>query len=501
VILAAALVLGGCGDDAVQRDAGGDGPSEGGVIDAAPDAPRSDAGTSCVPGEVVHAPGDGGVLGRNLLVSELDGGESVREAEPAIATSDQNAAVVAYVATQPTGENFIGSVRIGATGNSTSPSPPIFGFGGTGATRQSMPSLAYALATHRFYLAWLSYDIDAASGLAKNASVQVAVSGDDGASWQGPVRADDPADSGGLPGLGPDKPWLVTSPRDGAVWVAYRSGNDALIHVTTAGPQPATPQFGAPSTLVFDPNRLPPNTDPDLAFGANGRPRIAVADNGDVLVSWIHIIGDLEGSDRNTVQFARMTTALGAFGPPITVNATGERVVFDDAPIVVGAGGATLFVAYVVNLASTQPDMAAWEVRIARSVDGVSFVTRTSAAGEPTSFANMCVITRMRPALALSQSGVQRLHVAFYDDRYGSGDPGLGAFVYTFTDSTGFQAVQFLNDADFPESIVPSGPLWLGDYTTLAVTPGTGTDRRLYAAWTDTRSGVGHIAVASGAAP
>ena len=497
-LILAALVLGGCGDDAVQKDAGGDAPSEGGVIDAAPDAPRSDAGTSCVPGQVVHAPGDGGVLGPNLLVSEVDGGESVREAEPAIATSDQNAALVAYVATQPTGENFIGNVRLDASGNATAPAGPMFGFGGSGATRQSMPSLAYALSTHRFYLAWLSYDIDAASGLPKNASVQVAVSADDGASWTSPVRADDPGDSGGLPGLGPDKPWLVTSPRDGSIWVAYRSGNDALIHVTTAGPQPATPQFGTPSTLVFDPNNLPAGANPDLAFGANGRPRIAVADTGDVLVSWIHIIGDLEGSDRNTVQFARMTQALGAFGTPITVSANGERVVFDDAPIVVGAGGATLFVAYVINLAAVQPDVAAWEVRIARSVDGVSFVTRSSPAGDPTSFANMCAITRMRPALALS---VQRLHVAFYDDRYGSGDPGLGAFVYTFTDSTGFQAVQFLNDADFPESTAPSGPLWLGDYTTLAVTPGSGTDRRLYAAWTDTRTGVGHIAVASHTAP
>ena len=497
-VILAALVLAGCGDDAVQKDAGGDAIGEGGVADAAPDAPRNDAGTSCVGGQVVHAPGDGGVLGRNLLVSETDGG-SVREEEPAIAASDQNAAVVAYVANEATGESYIGTVRLDANGTPTPPSGPRFGFGASGATRQSMPSIAYALAAHRFYLSWLSYDVDAGSGLPKNASVEVAASDDDGASWTAPARADDPADSGALPGLGPDKPWLAISPRDGSAWVVYRSGNDALIHVTSS-PAALPPNFGA-SVQVFDPNNLPSGADPDLAFGANGRPRIAVADTGDVLVSWIHIIGDLEGSDRNTVQFARMPQGLGAFGTPVTVSANGERVVFDDAPLVVGAGGATLFVAYVVNLASTQPDLDAWEIRIARSVDGVSFVTRSSPAGDPTSFANMCVITRMRPALALQSSGVQRLHVAFYDDRYGSGDPGLGAFVYTYTDSTGYQAVQFVNDADFPESTVASGPLWLGDYTTLAVTPGSSSTRRLYAAWTDTRTGTAHIAVAADTAP
>ena len=507
------IALYGCGDDAVQRDAQApDAASEGGLpSDGGVDAATTDAGRSCVAGMVVHAPGDGGLLGRNLLVStEGGGGVSVREAEPAIAASDQNAAVVAYVATDSRGANFIGTVRLDAGGNASSPTPPAFGFGNMGATRQTMPSLAYSVSNHRFYLAWLSYDVDAPSGVAKDASVQVATSSDDGATWQGPVRADDPADSGSVPGTGPDKPWLVTSPRDASVWLVYRSGRDALIHVTSAPANPAPPPFTTPSELVFDPQNLPPGSDPDLAFGANGRPRIAVADTGDVLVTWIHVLGDVLGSDHNTVQFARMPLSLGAFSAPVTVNAASERVVFDDAPVVVGPGGSTVFVGYVVNLAQATPTMAlvpAWEVRIARSVDGVSFATRTSPAGEPNSFAGGCIITRMRPSLALQRltTGVLRLHAAFYDDRYGSGytasGPGLGAFVYTFTDSTGFQAVQFLNDADFPESIVDSGPLWLGDYTALAVTPGSGTDHRLFSAWTDTRNGVGHVAVAAGPVP
>jgi hypothetical protein len=512
-LIVGVVVLWGCGDDSVQRDAQApDAASEGGAPnDGGGDGAASDANESCVAGMVVHAPGDGGVLGRNRLVSdEADGGVSVREAEPAIAASDQNAAVVAYVATDSSAANFIGTVRLDASGNAGPPSPPTFGFGNVGATRQTMPSLAYSVSTHRFYLAWLSYDVDAASGVAKNATVQVATSNDDGATWQGPVRADDPADSGTVPGTGPDKPWLVTSPRDGSVWLAYRSGRDALIRVRSAPANPAPPQFTTPSVLVFDPRNLPPGSDPDLAIGANGRPRIAVADTGDVLVTWIHVLGDVQGSDHNSVQFARMPVSLGAFGTPVTVNAASERVVFDDAPVVVGPGGATVFVGYVINLAQATPTMAlvpAWEVRIARSVDGVSFATRTSPAGEPSSFAGGCIITRMRPSLALQRlpTGVVRLHVAFYDNRYGSGytaaDPGLGAFVYTYTDSTGFQAVQYLNDADFSESIVDSGPLWLGDYTALAVTPGSGTDRRLFSAWTDTRTGVGHVAIAAGSTP
>src|SRR5262249_44334154 len=150
----------------------GGAPTEGGS-----DGQAGDAGTSCVPGTVVHAPGDGGVLGRNRLISMApDGGVSVREAEPAIAASDQNAAVVAYVATKAGGGTFIGTAKLDASGNASAPGAPAFGFGNPGAPRQTMPSLAYAVSTHRFYLAWLSYDLDAASGVAANASVKVAVS-------------------------------------------------------------------------------------------------------------------------------------------------------------------------------------------------------------------------------------------------------------------------------------------------------------------------------------
>src|SRR5262249_55465985 len=150
------------------------------------------------------------------------------------------------------------------------------------------------------------YDIDAASGVATNASVQVATSNDDRATWQGPVPADEPAHSGAVPGTGPDKPRPVPSPRDRSVLPGHRTRRDALIHVTGAQANPAPPQFVTPSTRVFDPQNLPPGTNPELAFGGNGRPRIAVADSGDVLVTWIHVLGNLAGSDRNTVEFARM---------------------------------------------------------------------------------------------------------------------------------------------------------------------------------------------------
>src|SRR5262249_42300573 len=159
--------------------------------------------------------------------------------------------------------------------------------------------------------------------------------------------------------------------------------NDALIHLTWAPAQPAVPQFATPSVLVFDPNALPPGANPDLATGANGRPRITVADTGDVLVTWVHVLGDLNGSDHNSVQFARLALGLGMFGAPVTVSQDSEHVVFDDPPVVVGPGGATVFVGYVVNLAGTQPLRRAWEVRVARSVDGVSFPTRASPAGDP----------------------------------------------------------------------------------------------------------------------
>src|SRR5262249_13177574 len=113
-------------------------PSEGGV-----DAP-ADAGTSCVPGIVLHAPPDGGVLGKSRLIATVgDGGPSVREADPVIAPTDQNVAVLAYLATAQNGATFIGTVQLDASGSATPPSPPRFGFGGAGATRQNMPSLAY----------------------------------------------------------------------------------------------------------------------------------------------------------------------------------------------------------------------------------------------------------------------------------------------------------------------------------------------------------------------
>ncbi len=253
-------------------------------------------------------------------------------------------------------------------------------------------------------------------------------------------------------------------------WIAV--GPDDSVYVSWAG---AMREDQAPAVLVArSVDGAQTFTAPVVATPAmstqHARPQIAVSSDGSVYVASVELLGDTFGDVRNKVSLQRLTADLALDGGRVQLSGEGESPTLDWPSLVVD--GDHVYVAYTAGSV-----YGAWDIRVAASADrGATFHPSVIANSDPS-----CA-THFHPALAVDSS--RRVHVVFYDNRYGDGnlfhavsigDAGSG--------SLAFGDNELVNDAPFPFTTESAGPDWLGAHPAIAIANGT-----IYVAWTDPRT-------------
>jgi hypothetical protein len=391
----------------------------------------------------------------HVVAASTDGG--VRVAAAYIAVFGNGDAKMAVNTSANGGQSFAAAVIVDDTLTSA----------------KSDPVLAYSADRRYLFLTWIGYDYSS-GGQTSNMHTFVARSDDHGLTWGTPVNASG-ADAGNKD---IDKPWITTGP-SGEVYVTYMAsqGYDSSIRVARS----------VDNGLTFDP--------PVSAVDAGATDFVNLAypatdADGNLYVGWIRMAGDQNGDAVNDVMVARWSAGgtWGTFATPVRANTDTDEVVFNDVNLVTapGAGAQEVYAIYVAGSADDQR----WNVRLAHSADrGATFSPAITVNDDGT-----CA-THFLPAAAIDASG--RVHVSWYDNRFGTSAGGLFYAAYDpVTHLVG--ASQYVSDEAFEFTIDRSTQNWLGDYTGLFALENT-----IFATWADPRGGenTSHVRFARGQLP
>ena len=344
-------------------------------------------------------------------------------------------------------------------------------------SRKSDPVLAVDATGSHHYLAWLGYD--RTGGGMSNMRVLVARSDDGGQTWPDAQIVDATTSDSGTGTMA--RPWIATGSL-GTVYITYVLGTGAASTIKVARSSDEGVTWDAP-IRVDDPSRTPT---------ARGLPRVATNAAGDVFVAWGEVGADEpNGDSANDIYVARWDagTTWGTFGANVKGNADADQVVSNGLAVVpsIATGGDKVYLVYVAGT----PDMMRWDIRMTWSDDNGD--TFTAAAIKINDDAT-CGI-HVLPAAAVDAQ--DRLHVAWYDNRFGteaaaffcgSWDPALSTI----------GANEFVSDATFAYGTDNRATNRLGNNAGLAV---DGTS--IYATWADPRgvTATSHIRFASGTLP
>jgi hypothetical protein len=341
---------------------------------------------------------------------------------------------------------------------------------------KSDPVLAFDPAGAHLYLTWIGYDYLGTG--TTNMRVFVARSDDGGATWPAAQVKDVSGSDSGKISI--DKPWITTGP-GGAVYATYTTMSE-----TTGASAIKIVRSGDDGATWDPPLRVDDGARTMSAFRNLATPATDAA--GDVWVTWVELASNEQyGHVANDVYVARWDAGTTwAFGPNVRASANADLVVFNDPVVAPAPSGDTVYLVYTAGT----PDVMRWDVRLTWSDDRGATFTPTSVKlnDDPT-----CA-THFLPAAAID--GQDRLHVTWYDNRFGT---DRGALYYTRWDPIAGAGgpSQLLSDGFFPFTIERTGDDWLGDYTGLAVDGTT-----LYATWADPRTdGTSHVRFARGTAP
>ena len=298
-----------------------------------------------------------------------------------------------------------------------------------------------------------------------------ATSEDDGATFDAP-HAVDPE---GTCSVGCDKPWLVAGP-------SPESGGDSLYLLYTAvqglvcqRSDDGGTTFGAPRTVAgaeFAPEQL------RVPF----LPTMAVDDGGVLHVAYLHLpfFGDrfVPFHPQTEVRYVRSDDGCETFTRPVTVSAPGEEIATYQPPISVTTG--SKHIGYVRGGVD-----GAWDIMLA-SGDGSSPWTRRRVNDEP----ETCATHLLAAMTADVTTGA--LHMIWLDDRIGEGQVVYGQC--PAAPGASCIANEAVGTVGFPLTTDRPVNRWHGDYIGIGSAP----EGRIYAAFSDTRSGSPQVYFAVG---
>ena len=442
VALAFALVCAACGDDSATGGTGG----SGGMIDApfpdaAADAAASGCGTGNCPLTPVVPPGTcARTFGMNQLVS-LDSASYQQNGETSIASDGQGHVVVAWIAS--TQHDHIGIAYSDDDGATFMRGPEL----GTVNQEHNDP-IVLAENDGSFLVVWLGYD-DAGG----TDHVWAARSTDHGHNFAAQVQVNATADTG------LDKPWVYQA-HDAAhtIFITYdasptsSSQFDYVVSSTDGG------STWSNSIRVSD----PAHTTSNLAR--------MTSDDTYLYVSYDEAPGSDQGSTQNKVYVRRMMLGTTTFDTAAVASAPGDSVTFQDPPLVATGPGQLTLVYTSGNLGGNA------RVRVRHSADGAMTWTDGGFVDD-----DGCGGAHMLPELRAGADG--RLHVLFYDNRFGNPD-GVLWYAHTQSPVGAFGTNEFVTDGAFTFTANRMTNSWLGDYVGLHVSGG-----KIYSSWTDPRNG------------
>jgi hypothetical protein len=309
------------------------------------------------------------------------------------------------------------------------------------------------------YLAWVNIDLDAQGNPAKG-HVMVATSMDNGVTFS-PTNGRDVSGPDGNFFI--DKPWITAS--NGQVYVTYARfgpiGTPERIVVSTDG--------GATWNAPRDLSTLG-------AFNNFGQVAIATA-TGDVFATW---------QSGGSIAATRWLRSAGEswFESEITVPMTSD--VLHPSANAVARDGSRFWIVWDAGTADAGNVKAA-------VAESANVSARIFSFGAPVVVNDDTACGRhILSTVAVDGAGIG--HVLWIDDRY-STDIVEGVVHYaSSTDPSGttFSQPVAVSDTLFPFSTSRVPGLWLGDYIGIAV-----SGSRLYAAWSDPRSGRSHFRLSS----
>jgi hypothetical protein len=447
---------------------------------------RTDDGYHCVEkaaGKVcwswITPPGtrDGGAC------QERDGGPYVDSPDRLFGASQQleppDTSIIEYQASVSATSSWGGGGRLGVSASAnggTSFGPGVF-VADSLNSRRSDPVLAVDATGAHLYLAWIGYD--RSGGQTSNMRVIVGRSDDGGQTWSTSNMVDASTSDTGTGNLA--RPWLALGP-SGEVYVGYSlalsGGAGSAIKIARSRDDGAT--WDAP--LRVD--------DGLRATTSHTVPHVATNAAGDVFVAWLEQGGTQPDGDAANDVFVARWDALStwdAFGANVKANADGDLVVSNGPRVLPSVSGTKVYVVYTAGT----PDALRWDIRLTWSDDsGQTFTTSALTLNDDGTCA-----THLLPAAAIDAA--DRLHVVWYDNRFGSDQGAL--FYGSFDPLVGTPAAnQLVSDDTFELTTDTRASNRLGSYVGLAV-DGTA----IYATWADPRGAdnTSHIRFAKGTLP
>jgi MYXO-CTERM domain-containing protein len=407
------------------------------------------------------------VFGESQQLLAPDGG--VVEAQPLIVAKG-NTVAAAFVSSA----SGFGGTRIGVTASRDKGVTfgPAVVVQDTVTGRKSDPVLAIDPSGAHLYLGWIGYN--RSGGTVNGYRVYVARSDDAGLTWPAANIVDATTTDTATNTM--SRPWLAAGP-GGTVYVAYVLGGSSTAAIKVARSSDLGATWDAP-VRVDETTRTP---------SARGLPHVAANAAGDVFVAWGEVgTGVPNGDAANDVFVSRWDVggAWGTFGANVKGNADGDLVVSNGLAVVPSLAGTKLYLVY----AAGPPTSQRWDVRMTWSDNrGATFAASSITINDDPS----CAI-HILPTAAIDAD--DRLHVAWYDNRFGL---EAGGYYYSVWDPVAGSPSpsQFVSDATFAYSTETRASNRLGLYAGLAV---DGTS--IYATWADPRgvTSTSHIRFASG---
>ncbi|MBI5518087.1 MAG: exo-alpha-sialidase [Deltaproteobacteria bacterium] len=339
-------------------------------------------------------------------------------------------------------------------------------------------------------------------GRVLDAHVRVALSANDGTSWE-MARQVEPqgtcmTGSGGLC----DKPWIISGPApigvgggvgggagggaDGGaaenLYISYLSAGRMGVNLVLQRSEDAGAAWLPPVTLASQGFLLGAVSSPNLV-------QLAVNASGVLGAAWVNLAGMNEdgssarfGSLDNHIMFRRSTNGGRSFEPLRVVSRPEDQPVYEQPPVVLD--GSVIHVAYVNGTGNP----GAWDLVLATSVDGGMSWRHRPVNDDPEPCA-----THAFPAMVVDGT-THDVHLIWLDNRFGEGQVAYARCPGDPSRPCGRN--EAVTDRAFRFTTGRNPQTWHGDYLGLAIA----ADGTLWATWSDTREGSPHMYAARGRA-